>query len=50
MGEIISKYAKKSSIPIVVILGHKHAAPTSRIHAILKQEEVGYLILTKIDP
>lgn len=46
MGEIISKYAKKSSMPIIVILGHKHASPTSRIHAILKQEGVGYLILT----
>lgn len=49
MGEIMSMYAKKSSKPIIAIVGHTHAASV-RIHAILRQKEVGYLILTRIDP
>ncbi len=48
MGKIISDYANNSSKPIIAIIGRNHLKPSSRIHSILRQEKVGYLILTHI--
>ncbi len=44
MGEIICEYARRSSKPIVAIVGSSHTETASRIHSILRQENVGYLI------
>ncbi len=45
MGQIISHYAKKSLKPIIAIIGRNHTGSTYRIQLILRQENVGYLIL-----
>ncbi len=48
MGERIAEYARKTSKPVIAILGAKHVQPESAIHGVLDRNKVNYVIANQL--
>lgn len=49
MGDVIVKYAKITEKSVVAVLGNYHVRPKSLIHSILRDENVGYIVIKQRD-